>query len=268
MGDRENMTPSTSDNWDQHWREYSEAAERNPAQNYRRELILSWLGGAGSGEGMRIIDIGSGQGDMAAAIQTRFPAAQILGLELAQAGVEISRRKVPGARFVQRNLLAPMEPSEDQRGWATHAVCSEVIEHLVNPGLLLRNARAYMNEGCCLILTAPGGPISAFDRHIGHRKHWRQQEIESLLQETGYTPELVTGVGFPFFNLYRCLVILRGKRLIGDVSTGRANNTPWAARAAMAVFQRLFRLNLNSGRRGWQMIAKARVGASNKGSAC
>jgi 2-polyprenyl-3-methyl-5-hydroxy-6-metoxy-1,4-benzoquinol methylase len=262
------MTASTRDDWDRHWQEYSETATRNPAQNYRRELILSWLGAGRSGEGMRIIDIGSGQGDMAAAIRAGFPGAQILGLELSQSGVEISRRKVPGARFVQRNLLDAMEPPEDQRRWATHAVCSEVIEHLENPGLLLSNARAYMDADCCLILTAPGGPISAFDRHIGHRKHWRQQEIEALLHETGYTPEVVTGVGFPFFNLYRCLVILRGKKLIGDLSTGQANNTPWAARAAMAVFQRLIRLNLNSGRRGWQMIAKARVGTSLKGVAC
>jgi SAM-dependent methyltransferase len=254
---------STRDDWDRHWQEYSEAAERNPAQDYRRELILSLLGIRGSGEGVRIIDIGSGQGDMAAAIRSRFPAAEILGLELALSGVEISRRKVPGAGFVQRNLLDQTEPLEHQRGWATHAVCSEVIEHLDDPALLLRNARAYMDEGCCLIVTAPGGPMSAFDRHIGHRKHWRKCEIEILLREAGYAPEYVTGVGFPFFNLYRCLVILRGKKLISDVSAGPTRNAPWAARAAMALFHRLIRPNLNSSHWGWQMVAKARVEGQN-----
>src|SRR5262249_45365741 len=142
---------------------------------------------------------------------------------------------------------------------ATHAVCSEVIEHLDDPGTLLKRARAYMKENCCLILTAPGGPMSAFDRHIGHRKHWRHAEIEILLREAGYTPEVVTGAGFPFFNLYRCLVILRGKKLISDVSAGPDQNAPFAARAAMAVFDRLIRPDLNSSRWGWQMVAKARV---------
>src|SRR5207247_6952487 len=108
-------------------------------QNYRREIILSLLDITGAGEDSRIIDIGSGQGDMAAAIRARFPAAEVLGLELAQAGVEISRRKVPGAHFVQRNLLDASEPADDQRAWATHAVCSEVIEHLDDPAVLLRN---------------------------------------------------------------------------------------------------------------------------------
>jgi 2-polyprenyl-3-methyl-5-hydroxy-6-metoxy-1,4-benzoquinol methylase len=201
--------PATRDDWNRHWQDYSETAEQNPAQDYRRQLILSLLGVLGSGEGVRIIDIGSGQGDMAAAIRSRFPSAEILGLELAQSGVEISRRKVPSARFIQRNLLDQTQPLADQRGWATHAVCSEVIEHLDNPALLLRNARAYMDNGCRLVVTAPGGPMSAFDKHIGHRKHWHRGEIENLLREAGFTPEHVTGVGFPFFNLYRCLVILQ-----------------------------------------------------------
>jgi trans-aconitate methyltransferase len=259
---------STRDDWDQHWQQYSDTAEQNPAQDYRRELIVSLLGLSGSGMGARIVDIGSGQGDMAAAIRARFPAAEILGLELAPSGVEISRRKVPTARFVQRNLLDQTQPTEDLRAWATHAVCSEVIEHLDDPVVLLRNARAYMNEDCCLVVTAPGGPMSAFDKHIGHRKHWRPREIENLLREAGYIPEHVAGAGFPFFNLYRCIVILRGKKLISDVSAGSATRVSWAARAAMGVFHWLIRLNLNSSRRGWQMVAKARVARLKHGVTC
>jgi len=247
------------DDWNQHWHAYSETAEQNPAQNYRRELIMSLLGIAGTGEGARILDIGSGQGDMAAALHRQFPAARIVGLELSQTGVDISRRKVPQARFVQKDLLDPSPPSEDLRNWANYAVCSEVIEHLDGPSRLLMNARAYMERGCSLVLTAPGGPMSAFDKHIGHRKHWQHREIEQLLSEAGYVPEVVRGVGFPFFNLYRCVVILRGKKLIEDVGLGPHASTSWTARAAMAVFNVLIRPNLNLSRGGWQMVARARA---------
>jgi cyclopropane fatty-acyl-phospholipid synthase-like methyltransferase len=255
---------TTRDDWERHWTDYSETATHNPAQTYRREWILKLLGIPDSGAGTRIVDIGSGQGDMAAAIHARFPSAQILGLELAHAGVEISRRKVPDARFVQRNLLDATTPDAELRGWATHAVCSEVIEHLDDPALLLKNARAYMSDGCCLVVTAPGGPMSAFDKYIGHRKHWQPREIASLLHESGYTPERVSGIGFPFFNLYRCVVILRGSKLITDVSAGSSSQPSLAARAAMAVFSRLIRPSLNSSRRGWQMIAKVRAGDFSK----
>jgi hypothetical protein len=70
----------------------------------------------------------SGQGDMAATIRARFPAADILGLELAQAGVEIPVVKVRAPGLF--SAICWISPSRTgMQGWATHAVCSEVIEH-------------------------------------------------------------------------------------------------------------------------------------------
>jgi trans-aconitate methyltransferase len=259
--------PPNRDDWNSHWQQHHQAAELNPAQRYRRELIFALLGARGSGEGLRILDLGSGQGDMAAAIRSRYPSAEILGLELSESGVDISRRKVPTARFIQRDLLDPVEPTDDTRGWATHAICSEVIEHLDDPCRLLKNARSYMSEDCRLVLTAPGGPMSAFDKHIGHRKHWKAHEIETLLREAGFAPEHVSGVGFPFFNLYRCVVILRGSKLVHDVSSAQTNGTSLLARLTMAGFSCVIRPILNSSRRGWQMIGTARVPNSCRSAA-
>ncbi len=256
---KHNVTSAARDDWNRHWDEYSQAAQENPAQGYRRRVIFSLLGLRNAGAGVRVLDVGSGQGDMAAAVQAAFPKAEIAGLELSQSGVEISRRKVPDARFLQCNLLEDPDPPEDLRGWATHAVCSEVIEHVDNPLQLLRRARKYMAPGCKLVVTAPGGPMSAFDRHIGHRKHFRPADIERLFRDAGYVPERVTGAGFPFFNLYRCLIVLRGEKLIEDVSARQNPSPSQSAQLAMAVFHRLFRLNLNSSPWGWQMVGKARV---------
>lgn len=256
---KEYVKSPAGDDWDRHWEEYTQAAEENPAQNYRRELVFLFLTLPSAGNGVRLLDIGSGQGDFAATVKARYPAAQILGLELSQSGVEISRRKVPEAAFMRCNLLDETHVPEDWRRWATHAVCSEVIEHVDDPASLLRNARLYMSAGCQLVVTAPGGPMSAFDKHIGHRKHWTPSEIEALLHDAGYAAERTTAAGFPFFNLYRCLVILRGKKLIADVSTETTSSMSWSARTAMAVFSTLLRPSLNSTRLGWQMVAGARL---------
>lgn len=149
-------------------------------------------------------------------------------------------------------------PLDKWEAWATHAVCSEVIEHVDSPSELLRNARPYMTAGCQLIVTAPG-PMSAFDKHIGHRKHWRPHEIDILFQDAGYSPISVSSVGFPFFNLYRCLVILRGKKLIEDMNAESFGTISLAARAVMTMFGRLIRPNLNSSHWGWQMLDPAIV---------
>ena len=253
------MNSSTRDDWDRHWDDYSESNSDNPAQAFRRQVIFGLLGLQGSGTGVRLLDIGSGQGDMAAAVRANYPSVEIRAVELSQAGVEIAHRKVPGARFVQRNLLEPTKVPAEQCAWATHAICSEVIEHVDDPVQLLRSAREYLRPGCVLALTAPGGPMSKFDKHVGHRKHYRPDEIENLLRQAGYLPEYVGRAGFPFFNLYRCVVILRGNRLIEDVSSQRNPSGSRLAGAVISVFHKLFRMNLKSSLWGWQMVARARV---------
>jgi SAM-dependent methyltransferase len=253
----EDQLLSHRDDWTRHWEQYADAAQQNPAQDYRRRVILSLLDLPPGGAGVRLLDIGSGQGDLAVWVQRKFPAAQILGLELSEAGVAISQSKVPSGTFVQRNLLQTQQVPEEQRDWATHAVCSEVIEHVDHPDILLRHARDYMTSGCKLIVTAPGGPMSSFDKFIGHRKHFRAPDVHALLSKAGYEPKWASGAGFPFFNLYRLVVILRGEKLIEDARAQNGRQMPWLASMVMRVFQFLFRFNLTSSPLGWQMIAKA-----------
>jgi SAM-dependent methyltransferase len=247
------------DDWDRHWDDCASSAERNPAQRFRRKLILSMLCGTGD-HSLRsripgcvppehVLDIGSGQGDFAADLAAAFPGAKLLGLELSASGVAAARRKVPSGEFLQWDLLAESQPPPGRRNWATHAVCSEVLEHLDEPDRLLANVRAWLAPGCRLIVTVPGGPMSQFDRHIGHRKHYRPEELRALLEGTGFRVESAHGAGFPFFNLYRGVVIARGPKLIGDVA-GKASP---AARMAMRGFDELFRWNLKT--RGWQTVA-------------
>jgi len=243
------------DDWDRHWDDYAEAAEQNPAQRYRRRIVFELLGL--TDRPARVLDIGSGTGDFAAELGRRHPSSALLGLEFSESGIEIARRKAAAAEFVLRDLTKPGEPEPGRRGWATHAICSEVLEHVDEPRELIANAAAYMAPGCRLVVTVPGGPQSAFDRHIGHRRHFSPDDLAALLSEAGFEVESASGAGFPFFNLYRSVVILRGRRLVEDVSGGGTGSESRLARTAMAAFRPLFRLNRLHGRRGWQTVAVA-----------
>jgi SAM-dependent methyltransferase len=247
------MHPRTDD-WNRHWRSYAESAARNPAQEYRRRLILSLL--SADGPAQRVLDLGAGTGDLAHSIRQSFPNAEILGLDVSAEGLEVARQKVPDAVFLERDLLESETAPPEFRGWATHAVCSEVLEHVDDPEHLLRNAIPYLAPGCLLVVTVPGGPMSAFDRHIGHRRHYRPTELRALLERVGLGADRATGAGFPFFNLYRLVVVLRGRRLIGDAEAGSAGAI---ARAAMHLFGLLFRLNVDASPWGWQTVARARL---------
>jgi len=252
-----NATHLTHDDWERHWRDYTDAAEHNPAQLYRRRVACRLLERFGCSSDARILDIGSGQGDLAVDLRRSFPQSQIAGVELSASGVQISARKVPDAHFLQCDLLQPAEPGP-LRAWAQYAVCSEVLEHLDDPGALLANAAHYLAPGCALIVTVPGGPKSKFDLHIGHRQHYTPLLLRDLLERSGFTVELATTAGFPFFNLYRLVVILRGSSLIDDVHSKSQGWNKLLARAVMAAFRLLFVFNLTGTSLGWQTVAVAR----------
>jgi hypothetical protein len=101
-----------------------------------------------------------------------------------------------------------------------------------------------------VIVTVPGGPRSAFDIHIGHRRHYSPRQLEELLRSAGYRALSVRGAGFPFFNLYKLAVILRGEKLAKDLDQDQRPSR--ATSLAMAAFRPLFRLNLNGTGLGWQ----------------
>ena len=106
-----------------------------------------------------------------------------------------------------------------------------------------------------VVITVPAGPMSAFDRHIGHRGHFTMKRIEAVLRDAGLDVAEVRGAGFPFFNLYRLTVIARGKRLIADAGGTDPASLPLAARVAIRGFSWLFRLNTDRTGLGWQLVA-------------
>ncbi len=246
-----------TDAWDQHWRKYAETNALNPAQVLRRQLVFSTLDLPRAAGPVRLLDLGSGTGEFAAEVLVARPDAEVVGLDLAHSGVEIAQKKVPSARFFQQDFSRPMAIGEDLLGWATHAVCSEVLEHLDDPGAMLRRVRPYLAKGCKLVVTVPAGPMSAFDKHIGHRRHFDRGRMEGLLEGAGFRDVDVQGAGFPFFNLYRLAVVARGEALVRDAA-GEELNLPAQARAAIRMFSVLFKLNQRGGVLGWQLIGAAR----------
>jgi SAM-dependent methyltransferase len=250
-------TRVATDDWDRHWTDFATANFYNPAQRYRHELALTLLGRCG--DPVRLVDIGSGQGDFLELAARTWPGAELLGLEISQQGVEKTRMRVPEARVDRRDLLdeTPVEPMLQK--WATHAICSEVLEHVDDPVALMLAARAYLAPGCRVVVTVPGGRMSAFDEHIGHRRHFTPTSLRGVLEAAGYRTTLATGAGFPFFNLYRAVVIARGATLIDDAVAGRGGAPNRMVRVGMTGFGALFTFNLPRSPWGRQIVAVARA---------
>jgi trans-aconitate methyltransferase len=177
------------------------SSPHDPARAYRCRLILDLLQSFDPWESERILIIGSATGSLAADLHLRFPAADIVGVERSREGVELARVAAPSARFIQRDLHREEEVDPRLRGWATTAVCTEVLEHVEEPRQLLRGVAPYLAPGGQLVVTVPGGPMSAFDRRIGHRRHFTPKTLSHVLEGSGFRVRHVQRAGFPFSNL-------------------------------------------------------------------
>jgi SAM-dependent methyltransferase len=249
------------DDWDRHWTGLGDTAENSPANLLRRRLVTRLLGRMPGG--VTLLDIGSGQGELAIHLQRENPDVSVVGVEHSAAGIGRSRvaaaRAAVPARFVQMDLLTSVHLPHGQQA-AAFAVCSEVLEHVDAPAALLRNAAALAVPGCRLIVTVPGGARTAFDRHIGHREHYSTGRLRSVVEEGGWQVDRVLAAGFPFFNLYKLLILVRGERMVSDVvRRAPGSSSSRAERLASSAFRTLFRLTTDSTPWGWQVVALAHL---------
>jgi hypothetical protein len=114
--------------------------------------------------------------------------------------------------------------------------------------------------GCRLVITVPGGPRSAFDKHIGHHRHFNAGSLAAVLAEAGYRVERVVRAGFPVFNVYKLAIIARGERFISDVADLAPGRKPSKSELiATRILDRAFRYTLRDSPLGWQLAAVAHV---------
>ena len=239
--------------WEEHWDQYSEATALNPANAFRRRTIFNLLGLNGSSADATVLDVGCGSGDFLAEISIRFPGASLAGIDQSRTGLGVTATKFPGAVLQQVDLQSVSPDTADLHEWASHAVCSEVLEHLSEPVIALKNIASMMKPGGVLVVTVPGGPKSAFDLSIGHLRHYTPTLVRENLEAAGFVVDMASGAGFPMFNLYRMVVLMRGEQLAADIG----GKPSLAARAAMAVFRVLLRFTLPRSPWGWQIVARA-----------
>jgi len=233
--------------WDKHWSDFDESTQFNPAQQYRFKLISDALHRFPAS---RLVDIGCGQGDLLRYVSREFPMMELYGFELSESGVESTRAKVPGAAVEVLDLLSEGASDRLVHVKADIATCSEVLEHVPDPRRFLERAKLALRPGGTLIVTVPGGPRTAFDKAIGHIRHFDRASAGELLKDAGFDAVQVFGAGFPFFDLYKLAALARGEKVASDYQGDPSK----VFSGAMRFFRTAFRFNLNNSPFGWQIV--------------
>lgn len=140
-----------------------------------------------------VIDIGCGRAGKLASLAGEYPTWSYIGVDFGD-NLVWCRDNHPFGKWIEADLESaerlPIDPSLVRR---SIIVCSDVIEHLLNPTPTLSLIRGLLMEGsAAAVLSTPARECrSGYDtpgppRNPSHVREWASDEFQALLRATGF----------------------------------------------------------------------------------
>jgi SAM-dependent methyltransferase len=181
--------------WQNTW---GDLQDYGPQHLHKKRLILKLLQPL---QFKSALDIGCGSGTNLLAISQNFNNIDMMGVDVSTSAIEAARRKFDTlhlkARFGLLDLINQSLPEQFDL-----VLCCDVLEHIEDDRKAISNLAKM--TGKYLLVSSPRGRMRPSERHIGHVRNYRFQEMIDKLREAGM--EVVDSVtwGFPFYSpIYR-----------------------------------------------------------------
>jgi 2-polyprenyl-3-methyl-5-hydroxy-6-metoxy-1,4-benzoquinol methylase len=131
-----------------------------------------------------IIDIGCGRGLKLASLHPKF---QVIGLDYKD-NILYCRSHYPFGQWIECDLEKDLTSFDESLLENSVIVCSDVIEHLVNPHTLLENISILMDKAKLAVISTPERDLVRGIDNMGppmnqyHIREWNLSELQDLLQ--------------------------------------------------------------------------------------
>jgi 2-polyprenyl-3-methyl-5-hydroxy-6-metoxy-1,4-benzoquinol methylase len=187
--------------YERYWSAESPSPLTDPLSAERQQFV--WDLQRAASAPLRLLDAGAGDGALLAAAAAR--GIDAVGLELSGAAITRARAAHPDVdlrRHSVEELPWPVEPA------SFDVVASfEVIEHLLEPSVLVEGARSALRTGGAFVLSTPyHGLVKnlalaavAFERHFAvegdHVRFFTDAALARLLERHGFLVERIAHLG-------------------------------------------------------------------------
>jgi SAM-dependent methyltransferase len=179
-GASEPFVSSVSDdhavNWSPELEELHEESSRDHFIDvWTRRSMLARLGPLPAGPA--IVDLGCSTGYLLEDLRVEYPDAQLTGVDLVASGLRKAHEGVPDARLLQADVCALSLEDES----VDAAVSANLLEHVPDDQLALRELRRVLRPGARGVLVVPAGPSTYdyYDRFLGHERRYARGEMAS-----------------------------------------------------------------------------------------
>ena len=145
----------------------------------------------------RVLEIGCGTGNVLRVLETVWPDARIVGMELFESGLRFARGRCTAALVCGRVEQMPFTTPFDVVGMF------DVLEHIPDDLATLACIRQSMHAGSRLLITVPAQRQlwSDFDVRAGHVRRYDHGSLERALGDGGFRLEFLTSFMMPLLPL-------------------------------------------------------------------
>jgi len=233
--------------------QFHQGLARNPGRLYRHQIIKQLVISNSTDESKLIVDMGCGTGELLSYLARDIGTQNLLGLDISKVGILKAQEKFPNLNFglIEINEFGLHSTSIQSR--ADIIICSEVLEHLEQPELILNFISNNLAPSGTLIVTVPGGPMSFLEEYIGHHRHYTKESLTELLEDSGFQRVEIQRAGFPGINLIRLVSILRASRILNDISDSQKDSI--LLKLGFRIAELILKCSLKDSKLGWQLIA-------------
>ena len=161
-----------------------EYATSDRIASYDETIKLCEKDGVSFDEG-KAIDVGCGTGHFLRELKKRHPSISITGTDFSEASIAVAKKVNEDGEFFTMDIFNV--PAEQYNKY-DYVICSEVLEHLLQPEIALQNIIQLANKTGHIILTVPNGRIDTYGGHINFwsPESW-QNFIDKNVDSTKYT---------------------------------------------------------------------------------
>jgi len=193
-----------------YWQRLRASHALHPGNRFRYWLIARQLQRAGV-RFSTVLDCGCGDGSLLALMRDRFSPERTCGIDINSRNVELLRSLDPRSEFHCADLGAALEKPP----WpaAELVLCCEVIEHIREDDVAIRNLAKLVAPGGHLVLTTQSGKIRRTERFLGHLRHYQPEDLRKRLEGVGFDILECTVWGWPLLDFQKILA----ERFFGQV---------------------------------------------------
>ena len=219
-----------------------------PRHELRETLLLQAFLGAVPGP--RVLNVGAGQGTFTNRLTRR--GFEVVSTEFGEPAVSALRNRVDGVVLEADATALPLATASFDA-----IVLGEVLEHIDDDELALREAGRVLMDGGVVSLSVPRNPnwFSSSDRWAGHVRRYTREELTARVETAGFRILTCSAWGFPISSLYHRTIYERAIRRHPPEQSLKPNRRAAAVLAVLLRLDRLF-IGVERGALGYVLVAR------------